>query len=90
MHRWTEKDDIVTLYLFKYGEEDLPFSMESISKKLGISIGSLRMRIANFKAINGQRCLEHFGKISERVYRKHYKTSKDELKSLVLEILQKR
>ncbi len=89
-HRWTEKDDIVTLYLYKYGDKDLPFSLDGISQKLGMSLGSLRMRIANFQAIDGQGGLEHFARISEQVYRKHYATSKDELKSLVLEILQKK
>lgn len=89
-HKWTEEDDIVTLYLFKYGDEDLPFSVDGISRKLGMSTGSLRMRVANFKAIDGQGGLDHFGKISERVYKRHYRTSKDKLKSLVLQILQKK
>jgi len=89
VHKWTEEDDVVALYLFKYGDEDLPFSLESISRKLGMSRDSLGMRVANFKAIDGQGGLEHFAKLSERVYRRHCNTAKAELESLVLEILRR-
>jgi len=86
--KWTEEDDIVTLYLYKYGDEEIPFTFEDISRNLGMSTGSLGMRIANFKAIDGKGGLEHFGKLSLEVYRKYYRTPKDKLKSLVVKILQ--
>ena len=88
-HKWTEEDDIVTLYLYKYGDGEIPFTLEDIGRNLGMSTGSLRMRIANFKAIDGKGGLKHFGRQSLEIYRKHYETPKDKLKSLVVEILQK-
>jgi len=88
-HEWTEEDDIVTLYLYKYGNEGIPFTLEDVSRILGMSTGSLGMRIANFKAIDGKGGLEHYGKTSLKVYRKYYETPKDELRSLVVRILQK-
>ena len=87
-HKWTEEDDVVTLYLYRYGDGEIPFSLEDISKSLGMGIDSLRMRIANFKAIDGKGGLEHFGSQSLKIYRKYYHTSKDKLKLLVTKILQ--
>jgi hypothetical protein len=87
-HSWTEEDDIVTLYLYKFGDTDLPFSVEAVGEKLGMDIGSLKMRMANFKAIDGKGGLDHFGTQSLRIYERHKQTPKSELKSLVLEILE--
>ena len=87
-HKWTEEDDIVTLYLYKYGEEEIPYTLEDISRNLGMSTNSLGMRIANFKAIDGKGGFAHYGKQSLEVYRKYYEAPKDELKSLVVKILQ--
>jgi len=86
-HRWTEEDDVVTLYLYRYGDGEIPFTLEDISRILGMGIDSLRMRIANFKAIDGKGGLKHFGRQSLKIYRNHHDTPKDKLKSLVLEIL---
>ena len=88
-HKWTEDDDIVTLYLYKYGDGEIPFTLEDISRNLGMSAGSLRMRIANFKAVDGKGGLKHFGRQSLKIYRKYYETPKDKLKSLVVKILRK-
>lgn len=87
-HKWTEEDDIVTLYLYKYGDGEIPFTLEDIGRNLGMGAGSLRMRIANFKAIDGKGGLEHFGRQSLEIYRKYYETPEDKLKSLVVKILQ--
>jgi len=54
-----------------------------------MSAGSLRMRIANFKAVDGKGGLKHFGRQSLKIYRKYYETPKDKLKSLVVKILRK-
>jgi len=88
-HKWTEEDDIVTLYLYKFGHKDLPHSVEYIGRKLGMGAGSLKMRIANFKAIDGKGGLEHYGKTSLKIFERYKQTSKDELKSLVLKIVKR-
>jgi len=88
-HKWTEEDDIVTFYLYKFGDGELPFSLEEIGEKLRMGVGSLRMRIANFKAINGKGGLEHFGKQSLKIYNMYKETSEDELRSLVLKIMER-
>jgi len=89
-HRWTEEDDIVTFYLYKFGDKDIPFSLEYIGEKLGMGVNSLRMRTANFKAIDGKGGLEHFSKrLSLKVYKRYKETPESELKSLVLKIIKK-
>jgi len=88
-HKWTEEDDIVTLYLYKYGDEEIPFTLEGIGKNLGMGVGSLRMRIANFKAIDGKGGLTHFGTQSLKIYKKYHRTPKAKLRSLTVEILRK-
>ena len=88
-HRWTEEDDIVTLYLYKFGNSDIPFSLEEIGKRLGRGVSSPIMRIANFKAVDGKGGLGHFGQQSLGIYERYKETPKDELKSLVIEILRK-
>lgn len=37
-HKWTEEDDIVTLYLYKYGDGEIPFTLEDIGKNLGMGV----------------------------------------------------
>ena len=88
-HKWTEEDDTVTLYLFRSGDGELPFSLEEIGEKLGMGVNSLRMRIGNFKAIDGKGGLEHFGKQSLKIYNMYKETSDDVLRSLVLEIMER-
>lgn len=54
-HRWTKEDDVVTFYLYKFGDLGFPFSLEEIGERLGMGVSSLRMRIANFKAMDRKR-----------------------------------
>lgn len=53
MHKWTVEDDIVTLYLYMYGDSKIGFPTKDIGEKLGMGANSLRARIGNFKAIEG-------------------------------------
>jgi hypothetical protein len=70
-HKWTKDDDIVTYYLYRYGNEStipLLHDIKIISEILGMSESSLRMRIGNFQAIDGAGGLDHFGLLSKKVY----------------------
>ena len=35
-HRWSEEDDIVALYLYKFDDKELPYDVNNIGKKLGM------------------------------------------------------
>jgi hypothetical protein len=86
-HEWTETDDIVALYLYRFGAKDLPLRIAAIGDRLGMGAGSLRMRIGNFRAIDGHGGLGNAAIQSRRIYEAHSKTAKEELRAKVLSIL---
>lgn len=47
MHSWTIDDDVVTLYLYMYGDSKIVFSIKEIGEKLGMEVNNLRARIGN-------------------------------------------
>ncbi len=81
-HNWTEKDDIIILYILKYGYRNIPYSRSDISKLIGISEGSLSYRIGNFKAIEGIGNAKNYTKLSKIVFLKYEKLPEKELKIL--------
>jgi hypothetical protein len=81
-HNWTEKDDIIVLYITKYGYENISYSKNDIAKLIDISEGSLSYRIGNFKAIQGIGNATNYAKLSKIVFDKYEKLSEAELKNL--------
>ena len=51
-HTWTEHDDLKALYLYKFGYDDLALTIKRIADSIGTTEASLKMRIANFQAID--------------------------------------
>jgi hypothetical protein len=86
-HEWTETDDIVAFYLYRFGPDDLSLGIGEIGDRLGMGGGSLRMRIGNFRAIDGHGGLGNAAIQSRRIYEAHSKSSKEELRAKVLSIL---
>lgn len=87
-HAWSEDDDLVAFYLFKFGDGDLGKDTKDIGEVLGMGAGSLRMRIGNFRAIDGGGKLDHSAKQSREAYDRYKNSTKDELRVLVLSILE--
>ncbi len=81
-HNWIEKDDIIVLYVVKYGYENIPYSKSDIAKIIDTSEGSLNYRIGNFKAIQGVGSATHYAKLSKMVFDNYEKLSEEELKNL--------
>lgn len=86
-HNWSKEDDIIAFYLYRYGPESLMMTLESISQKLGMSASSLRMRVGNFKALDGDGGLQNWAKQSEKVYQDYKKHFRGELLNIVNQIL---
>ena len=86
-HKWSVEDDTVALYLYRFGDSDLPYSRKSIGEKLGMGAGAMRMRIANFLSLDGGEGLNHPAKQSREIYLRHRETSREELRLLVLRAL---
>lgn len=82
MHRWSEGDDLVALFVFRFGTAGLPYSVEKIAKRRGIDVGSFRMRVANFKAAAGQGGLSNYSKQTEQIYRRFGRMPIDELRPI--------
>lgn len=92
-HQWSREDDIVAYYLYRFGVEYSIPSMsdfKAISKILGMSEASLKMRIGNFQALAGAGGLEHYAKLSKEVYDEYKISSKDNLLRRAKEIMAKK
>ena len=84
---WTKEDDIVAFYLYRFGDKELLYSVEEISGILGMSATSLKMRVANFKALNTGRGLDHYAKLSRQVYNEYKRYSEGNLRKIVIGII---
>jgi hypothetical protein len=81
-HHWTEEDDIVALYFYKFGDLRRSSSLEVVGDNRGMGGGSLRMRVANFRAIGGGGSLDHAAQQSRSVYQRYAHLSEPELRKL--------
>lgn len=77
-HQWKITDDIVAFYLYKYGSEK---DIEHVSRKLGIKVASIKMRISNFAFLDKQKGLSKFSKQTLDVYSIWKNSSSVELKA---------
>ena len=81
-HRWTEQDDIVALYFYKFGDLGLTSSLATVGERRGMGGGSLRMRVGNFRAIAGGGRLDHAALQSRVIYEKYGHLSEPDLRKL--------
>ncbi len=88
-YRYSEGDDLVALYIYKYGDGDLPQSTDTLGNSLGMGSNSMRMRISNFRAIdtNGKEGLRNWARQSESIYRQHEDRPRDQLREKVIRYL---
>jgi 5-methylcytosine-specific restriction protein A len=82
MHKWTEHDDILVFYIYRYGTENIFHTRAKIAESIGISVGSLSARIGNFKFIDGQGKFDHSATLSHSVYDKCKDYSESRLRSI--------
>ena len=85
-HRWTEGDDLVTLYLFRFGEGRIG-TTKGLGERLGMGAGSMRMRLGNFRALAGRGGLGNAARQSALVWERLGDLPEPELRRLVLEYL---
>ncbi len=81
-HTWTEKDDLMILFVHKFGIENSPLTIQEIADKIGATRGSVNRRIANFKFIDGIGNASHVTRLSRAVHKKYSTLSELELKKL--------
>ncbi|HEV2964409.1 MAG TPA: hypothetical protein VG649_21455 [Candidatus Angelobacter sp.] len=66
-HRWTERDDLVAVYIYKHGAANLGMSVEEIAQKLGMSTASMKMRVQNVKSADVGAGLNHIAEQTRSV-----------------------
>jgi hypothetical protein len=86
-HHWTQCDDIVALYLFRFGSSNIGLSIEGIAKKLGMSYASMKMRIRNFQSLAGGRGLPHIAEQSKSIFTRFGSLSELELRARAIRCL---
>ena len=79
-HSWSEADDLVAFYLYRFGTEQLPFDMPTIAEQRGIKPGSMKMRISNFKAYAGAGSLGNIARQSVQVFERYRNMPEPELR----------
>ena len=81
-HTWTKQDDLMILFVHKFGLKNSPLTKQEIANKIGVSLGSVNYRLGNFKAIDGIGKITHFAKLSLEVHQKYSNLSEQGLKQL--------
>jgi hypothetical protein len=88
-HIWSNEDDIVAFYLYRFGPESLMMTVGEISEILGMSEKSLKTRIKNFEAIDGADGLPHYTKQSKTIFNEYKNVSQETHRNVVIKILEK-
>jgi len=81
-HTWVESDDLMILFVHKYGIENSPLSKQQIADEIGVSLGSVSYRLGNFRAIEGEGAATHFAQLSYDVYQQYSTLPMHELRIL--------
>jgi hypothetical protein len=89
-HVWTQGDDIIVLYVYRFGASSLGQTIEELAAMIGTTPASLRMRIRNFKALDGHGGLANAAELSRQVYERNRLTDQATLRTLALHELTSR
>jgi hypothetical protein len=76
LHEWTKEELVVAFYLTKYGNKNIYLKTESdVAKYFGVSIGSLKMQMANFRFLLGDKkgSLTDYSKDQEMIFETYSK-----------------
>lgn len=87
MHRWTLNDDIIALYLYKYGNKSIKYTYKQIAEIIGTSVGSLQMRKKQYKYLDGKGGLYNTSINMKKIYNKFKNISFYEYKAIVKSVL---
>ncbi|HKQ47720.1 MAG TPA: hypothetical protein VJZ71_06610 [Phycisphaerae bacterium] len=76
-HKWSEDDDLIGYYLFRFGDAGLGTSKQELADRLGMGWASMNQKIANYKFLAGQPGLDH-PSIQSRQIHSRYKDMPDD------------
>lgn len=94
IHKWNDEDTIISLYFTIYGIKGLPVQddIDLAEGIIGTTIASLHMQCANIRCVLGEDTgiLTDFSRLQENIVNEYRKTTFDELKTIVLDIIESR
>jgi hypothetical protein len=86
-HAWTIPDDLIALYLYKFGDQKLPYSKTRIASERGISADEMDAEILRFKFLDLKGGLPNPSEQAQRVYDSNSYKTEEELRKTILQIL---
>jgi hypothetical protein len=86
-HTWSEDDDTVALYLFRYGVSDLGVTEGEILRALDIAGDSMEAKKLNYKFLRTGEGLRNASEQSREIYQRYRYSSRQDLTARVLAIL---
>ncbi len=67
-HHWEWADDVVVLYVRRYGIDDIGYTENDICRLLGLKESALHYRKENFGALEGAGAFENAAKLTRCVH----------------------
>ena len=85
---WTDEEYLITMYLYRFGYDDLGMNYTQIAEIMGRTPNSIIMRFGNYLAVeNGKSGLNGGGRKSHEMYEKYKDCSREELRKIVIKSL---
>jgi len=84
---WTDGELIVSIYLYRFGFEDLGLSYKQIADIFGRSPDSLFYRFANFLSMETDCGLKNAGSRAKQLFEVYGSMAKDELRKTALKMI---
>jgi hypothetical protein len=88
-HTWNENDEVVGLYLYRFGHKGLPYPKEELAKDMGMTWGSMGRKIANFRHLDGKGGLAQYSRQCEKIYLRYKEVPDAEFEVIGLEAIVK-
>ncbi len=88
-HRWNENDEIIGLYLYRFGDKSLSYSKEELADNIGMGWGSMSMKISNFRYLDGQGGLSEYSRQCENIYLRYKNMPNSEFAKIGIEAVVK-
>lgn len=93
IHNWSKNDTIITFYTVKYGLKGLPVkdTKDLAEGVIGATVASFNMQSSNIRYLLGydEGTLDHHSETQENVVNEYNNTPLEDLRSLVINIIDK-
>ena len=91
MHQWSDDDNLIAYCLYRLGNKEETFSIkpQELAVFLGMSYGSLALKVANFKAIDGDGGMAGFSQQAKDIYKQYKNLTDTELREIGIKAVMK-